>query len=192
MMMEINKWRGRMLLALLLMIPFCSCSLFEKKVEDLELNTKFSCNIFKPGDKWPGKHYIPTEAQNELLGIKGEPDWVRLWFNPLGELGFIEDREVYNQIRTGAWHDLDRSWIYLDDETEYVFTGPRSFKDVPLNDMLKIIVQRGDPDEVNHVPKNDGPQIVEWIYYKQGYRFKFVDDILTKTSRQPTIPYERW
>ena len=124
------------------------------------------------------------------MGSRGMPDLVRLWFNPLGDFRYIYDSEIYSKFRTHEWNDLDRSWIYLDDYTEYTFSN-RGAKEQPVSDMLRIMIKHGDPQDAKYIPKDVGPLKVEWIYYQQGLRFLFVDDVLTKTTPQRPINYTR-
>ena len=181
--MKTMKTASRPLIAALALgVILSSCG---DRLEPLVIDLKFSCNIFRPGFNWPGRSPLTTAQQN-VLAARGEPAFVRLWFNPAGE--YRQLSETFNYFKSKTWPTLKRSWVYLDTKEEVVFISAGYSEVQRIDDMLMTLCRRGDPEDTNLFPQGDKDPIIEWVYYSMGERYKFISGILIKKSLFPRVP----
>ena len=184
--MKINfSWKlSRLCLAIVLACATLS-GCFDKQ-EQLVMDPQWSCNIYRPASEWPGKKYELSSAQEKVLELRGEPAFVRLWYDPVGE--FKEFREVYLKFKDKSWMELKRSWIYLDTREEVEFISATYYEVHPLTDMLDVMCKRGDPDEILTFERGVDTPILQWTYYAFGERYKFLENRQIRKEHFQPLP----
>lgn len=140
----------------------------------------FSVNIINPSRTWPNFDNL-TPAMIEALDKEGRPDHFRVWFNPYGELA--NQRQARTLIKEEELGRKPWSWIYLRKEIEVRFPTSTQYEKVPLSDKLKVLCERGDPQQRPDIQQMKSGSIKEsWFYYDVGRKYVFIDEELAEVQ----------
>jgi hypothetical protein len=137
--------------------------------QDIELDPDWSVNLFKPGPKWPNVKKL-TVPQKEIYQKYGKPDCFHVFWTPDGALKRRIDLEKMfdkQKPKTVPAH----SWVYSHLNKEVLFQGS-SYTERPIPQTLKIIVENGDPEDVQIL--YDG--IIQWQFFSTGKLYKIKND----------------
>ena len=173
---------SRILFPFLCLLPVFVGSSCAKK-DKLRLNPEFSVNVAQPEKDFPNvENLIPSKK--EVYELYGSPDFVRFWWSKDGRVHrFLE---VDRQLRSRkTLFGLKHSWIYLDKNIECVFENNSLYREIPLNDKIRILCNYGDPEDIK-ILSDVEPYREIWNYYSQGVIFKFEKDKLV--SQQMHTP----
>ncbi len=147
-----------------------ACAFWACKTEEgpVDFDVKYSVNIAKPQKGWPIIKKL-TETKKAVYEKYGTPDAFRIYWTHDGRIQSKDDvRKELKRRQNERNKELpDHSWIYLDKNIEVYFDKNNKAMEKPLTDMIKIIVNYGDPEEVSRVDKNS------WKYYSKGKMFTF-------------------
>jgi hypothetical protein len=125
-------------------------------------------------------------AEQEMLKIRGQPDWVHIWWMPNGE---IVDAMTVRRTNEGKREGMSRSWIYLEENEEIVFLDQTHFRTLPLTDELRCVCELGDPQEIRRIPDSQGRLAEQWRYYNRGRFITFVNGIKVKEDLTAPMPH---
>jgi len=136
------------------------------------VDSKFSVNLVRPSATWPKINTL-SPGETEAYGKYGQPDYFRVWYNKGGEIA--TSREAGPIIRGRQVSELPRSWIYEAGGIELRFVSPTKFMEVPISDQIKVLCQRGDPQERDVLSLVDGKAKESWTYWDVGEKYFFLD-----------------
>ena len=156
-----------------------ACSGCSRK-NDILLNPDFSVNMGTPGKKFPKKDNL-AQAKREVYEMYGVPDFIRLWWSKDGRIHRY--LEVDRKLRSlKILDELKHSWIYLEDNLEFVFDSDTTYQENPLDDKIRTICSYGDPEDIKRITTTV-PYKETWNYYSLGLILSFSDGKLVKEQR---------
>lgn len=150
------------------------------KKGNLHINPDFSVNLAIPDSRYPPVKKLSASGR-EVYELYGRPNFVRLWWSKDGRIHrFLEvDRKLQDK---GVIYRLKHSWIYPDQNLEFVFAADGLYKEIPLNDKIQTICSFGDPEDIKRISQ-EKPLKEMWNYYSIGLILVFEDDKLIKEQR---------
>lgn len=153
------------------------------------LRTEFSINVGFPAAGWPKDIEKLTKAEQDAMRVKGHPEMIHVWWLPSGDLitrstFFRMQREPEGE-RPGS---TKLSWIYLSSNEEVIFSDASHWRTQPLSDRLRTVCEVGDPQDVQYRSLPGGEREEKWVYYNQGYIYRFVGDRLVDTDKSSLPP----
>jgi hypothetical protein len=175
-----------------------------------------SVNVASIPPDWPYedvKKFKLTEVQEEVLAERGRPDRFRVRWDEREE--FIWGPELRQRFHRNSendimmWHHhrkapmpFEVSWIYQEegqsryrreaDETfrgeEVIFLDEHSYEIVPIDAMLGVLLDNGDPEKIDGPERWRGHELERWRYYQRGRVYHFLDGHLDRVETLPGMP----
>ena len=164
-----------------------------KVLKPYTLDWQFSVNVGRVRPMWPVYPERLTPAEQEVLGRRGKPDLMHVWWMPNGGL---VDQSTILRMRRRAENptklDDKLGWIYLDSGEEVVFVDAGHTRVLPISDALRTVCELGDPQSVRRIPDQAGRVVDQWTYYNYGHVYRFVDGVKISENKdlQPQPHYQ--
>ena len=172
-------------LAAILMLSLLAAACSSAK-KGYTFKPEFSVNVGTVDPDWPKKIEKLSLAEQEMLKMRGRPDWVRIWWMPNGE---IVDAMTVRRTNEGKREGKSLSWIYLEGNEEVVFPDQTHFRALPLTDELRCVCELGDPQEIRRIPDSQGRLVEQWRYINRGRFITFVNGIKVKEDLTAPMPH---
>jgi hypothetical protein len=156
----------------------------------IEFDHRFSINLVRVPDWYPGEKDALTLAEQEVLQRKGRPTFIRFWWNDSGDIIHSSDLSGQRDELPQRMTTTKRTWIYWSprEQIEYEFLANGGYVYHPVTERLGLICQYGDPGHKT-VPKYDqaGRRGENWTWYDHGLVVELLDDnIMSRKNIQST------
>ena len=152
-----------------------------QREDEVIFNIDFSINVGKPRRKFPKVKKL-VQSKREVYELYGRPDFVRLWWTEDGRIHqYLEvDRRMKDRK---SFREIKRSWVYLENNIEYLFDSDESFREIPLSEKIRTVCIYGDPENVKKMSDDETPLKETWNYYSIGLILKFENDKIVGRQR---------
>jgi hypothetical protein len=172
--------RSGILLPALAALMILACAR-DKQIIDLDY--RFSLNVAKTPLGFPGPKMKLAPAEAEVIRRRGSPDFIRIWWRPDGSLIRSSDLSAEGDRLGETLNNAKKSWLYMDSGEEVIFTNQgASYSVRPIDEIIKLICNYGDPTSRSPAVIRDGQKHETWIWVEHGIQIEMVDD--KEVSRQ--------
>jgi hypothetical protein len=176
----LRRWFGIVAGSLIVTFWSAGCAHDPKIVE---IDHRFSINVAPTPHWFPDEETPLTPGQSEVLHHMGKPDFIRFWWNQKGRLITTSDLSGQHDQLGEKISLLKRSWIYIDDAKEIIFTkSGGGYREVPLTDVLELICEYGDPSNKTAPLLRDGQYHETWRWIEYGIQVFLIDGVEVKRT----------
>jgi hypothetical protein len=173
------------------LLLFAGCatisSWFEDESKYYTVNPKFSVNIAEVDKEWPRDFDRLTPLEQEAYEKHGRPELIHVWWDRRESVVTESQVMEYQTAQKGSLKPLKISWLYPESDVEILFDARTELTENKIDDKLKTIIEVGDPDRIKY-GKRLGKRSEQWVYYRQGRMYEFLDNILVNVDENSFSP----